>query len=142
MFNPYDQTDFVANYKTKNTLHRFFVNRKGFFMIGDSVVYTPEYTSEELFGTGITTYKSNETTDLNSKNKAESKYQIPGGKYVKVRAIWNYADGQTNGTKYKLIYIDYLSQRKKILWKKNPATIMLRFMAKGSGHGLEVFTKQ
>lgn len=142
IFNPYDRTDFVANYKIKNTLHRFFVNRKGIFMIGDSVVYTPEYTSEELFGTGITTYKSNETTDLNSKNKAESKYQIPGGKYVKVRAIWNYADGEANGLKYKLIYIDYLSQRKKILWKKNPATIMLRFTAKGSGHGLEVFTKE
>lgn len=142
MFNPYDQTDFVANYKIKNTLHRFFVNRAGFFMIGDSVVYTPKYTSEELFGTGVEIYGSNETTDLNSKNKAESKYQIPGGDYVKVRAIWTYSDGQADGLTYKLIYVDYLSQKKKVLWKKHHATIMLRFTAKGGGHGLEVFTEQ
>ena len=141
LFNPYDKTDFIANYKIKNSTQRFFTNREGFFMIGDSIVYAPQYTSEELFGNGITTYGKNEATDANSMNKAETKYQIPGGDYVKVRAIWSYSFVQDATTRinYQYINIEYLSQKKKVLWKKHHATITLKFQAKASGKGLEIY---
>lgn len=141
LFNPYDKTDFIANYKIKNSTQRFFTNREGFFMIGDSIVYAPQYTSEELFGNGITTYGKNEATNANSMNEAETKYQIPGGDYVKVRAIWNYSFVQDATTRinYQYINIEYLSQKKKVLWKKHHATITLKFQAKASGKGLEIY---
>lgn len=144
LFNPYDKTDFIANYKIKNSTQRFFTNREGFFMIGDSIVYAPQYTSEELFGNGITTYGKNEATDANSMNKAETKYQIPGGDYVKVRAIWSYSFVQDATTRinYQYINIEYLSQKKKVLWKKHHATITLKFQAKASGKGLEIYDMQ
>lgn len=144
LFNPYDETDFIANYKVKNTAQRLFTNREGFFMIGDSVVYAPQYTSEELFGNGITTYAKNGATNVgNSTNRAESHYQIPGGKYVKVRAIWNYtlALDKTNNRYYQHINIDFLSQWKKVIWKKHSATITLSVKATSAENCFEIYSK-
>ena len=89
MFEPYDSTDFIAHYKLKGSTYSSFVNRRGVFLIGDSVAHAPVYKAlEEYFGSGISLYGNNEATnEKNDINLAESKYQIPGGDYVKVRAI-------------------------------------------------------
>lgn len=141
IFNPYDSTDFVVNYKVKNTLYRNLVNKQNVFLIGDSVVKCPTYTSEELFGSPITTYGDNITTDRNSINRCESKYQIPGDKYVKVRAIWNFEEQKLSFGNYQYIDIDFLSQWKKIVWKKHHATVILHVKAAGSGNGFEIYDK-
>ena len=85
LFNPYDSTDFIPNYKT--SMYRYFTNRQGIFFIGDSLINVPQYTPEEVFGSPVMALGSNEHTDDTSINKAETKYQIPGGDYVKVRII-------------------------------------------------------
>lgn len=139
MFNPLDSTDFVANYKVKNSIYRSFINRQGVFLIGDSVVQCPVYTSEEFFGSPIATRGSNEVTDRNSINRAESKYQIPNGDFVKVRAIWNFKKQSIANRNYQYIDIDFLSQKKKILWKKHHATVRHHIKASGSGDGLEIY---
>ena len=142
MFNPYDSTDFIANYKVKNTIYRCFVNRQGIFLIGDSVVQCPTYGIEEFFGSSIVTCGDNEATNESSRsNNAESKYQIPGGDYVKVRAIWNFAEQTISNKNFQYIDIDYLSQKKKVLWKKHHATVHLRFKATASGEGIEVYNE-
>ena len=113
MFEPYDSTDFIAHYKLKGSTYSSFVNRRGVFLIGDSVAYAPVYKAlEEYFGSGISLYGNNEATnEKNDINLAESKYQIPG----------------------------YLSQKKKVLWKKHRTMIILRLTASGSGSGFEVY---
>lgn len=141
MFNPYDSTDFVANYKVKNTTYRSFVNKQGIFLVGDSVVKCPTYTLEDFFGSPIAACGDNITTDRNSINRCESKYQIPGGKYVKVRAIWNFEEKKLSFGNYQYIDIDFLSQWKKILWKKRHATVIMHVKASGTGDGLEIYDK-
>lgn len=141
MFNPLDSTDFIANFKVRNPMHRNFANRQGLFLIGDSVVQCPVYTAEEFFGSPIKTRGKNETTDYGSINRAESKYQIPGGDFVKVRAIWNFSKQSVADGNFKYIDIDFLSQKKKILWKKHNSTIRLRVNAQASGRGLEIYDK-
>ena len=83
MFEPYDSTDFIAHYKLKGSTYSSFVNRRGVFLIGDSVAHAPVYKAlEEYFGSGISLYGNNEATnEKNDINLAESKYQIPGGDY-------------------------------------------------------------
>lgn len=139
MFNPLDSTDFIANFKVRNPMYRSFANRQGVFLIGDSVVHCPVYTSEDFFGLPIKTRAKNEVTDYGSINRAESKYQIPGGDFVKVRAIWNFTKLSVADGNFKYIDIDFLSQKKKILWKKHNAKVILRFNAVGSGRGIEVY---
>lgn len=97
MFEPYDSTDFIAHYKLKGSTYSSFVNRRGVFLIGDSVAHAPVYKAlEEYFGSGISLYGNNEATnEKNDINLAESKYQIPGGDYVKVRAIPRFIELQT-----------------------------------------------
>lgn len=142
MFNPYDSTDFVANCKVKNTTYRDLANKQGVFLIGDSVVKCQRYTLEEFFGSPIATYKGdNITTDRNSINRCESKYQIPNGDYVKVRAIWNFEEKKLSHGNYQYIDIDFLSQKKKVLWKKHHARVILQIKATGSGNGLEIYDK-
>ena len=121
MFEPYDSTDFIAHYKLKGSTYSSFVNRRGVFLIGDSVAHAPVYKAlEEYFGSGISLYGNNEATnEKNDINLAESKYQIPGGDYVKVRAIPRFIELQTIENKnYLSLGFDYLSQKKKVLWKK------------------------
>lgn len=112
------------------------------FLIGDSVAYAPVYKAlEEYFGSGISLYGNNEATnEKNDINLAESKYQIPGGDYVKVRAIPRFIELQTIENKnYLSLGFDYLSQKKKVLWKKHRTMIILRLTASGSGSGFEVY---
>ena len=140
MFNPYDSTDFVANYKVQNPLYRNLANKQGLFLIGDSVINCSTYTLNNLFGSSITTYGDNIATGENNLNKAESKYQIPGGDYVKVRAIPTFiATEIISGKYYKQVGFDYLSQKKKVLWKKHHGRIHLRLTATGSGNIFEVY---
>lgn len=142
MFEPYDSTDFIAHYKLKGSTYSSFVNRRGVFLIGDSVAHAPVYKAlEEYFGSGISLYGNNEATnEKNDINLAESKYQIPGGDYVKVRAIPRFIELQTIENKnYLSLGFDYLSQKKKVLWKKHRTMIILRFTASGSGSGFEVY---
>ena len=86
-------------------------------------------------------YGNNEATnEKNDINLAESKYQIPGGDYVKVRAIPRFIELQTIENKnYLSLGFDYLSQKKKVLWKKHRTMIILRLTASGSGSGFEVY---
>ncbi|WP_279179004.1 DUF4848 domain-containing protein [Parabacteroides johnsonii] len=136
MFNPYDSTDFVANYKVQNPLYRNLANKQGLFLIGDSIIKCPLYTLEELFGSPIAVCGDNiVTTEENSTNEAESKYQIPGGDYVKVRARWHFLPISI----YIYNEIDYLSQKKKVLWKKHHATIILTYEIKSSSSPFEAY---
>lgn len=140
MFNPYDSTDFIANYKVKNAIYRKLANKKGLFLIGDSVAKCPVYTLEEFFGSPIMTYKENTaTTEENSTNEAESKYQIPGGDYVKVRAQWHFLQISNSGKNFMYSEIDYLSQKKKVLWKKHHATVILTYEIKESSNPFEAY---
>lgn len=140
IFNPYDSTDFIANYKVKNTIYRKLANKKGLFLVGDSVAKCPMYTLEEFFGSPIVTYKENTaTTEANSTNEAESKYQISGGDYVKIRAQWHFLPTSISGTNYIYNEIDYLSQKKKVLWKKHHATIILTYEIKNSSSPFEAY---
>lgn len=112
------------------------------FLIGDSLAHAPVYKAlEEYFGSGISLYGNNEATnEKNDINLAESKYQIPGGDYVKVRAIPRFIELQTIENKnYLSLGFDYLSQKKKVLWKKHRTMIILRLTASGSGSGFEVY---
>lgn len=127
LFNPYDSTDFIPNYKT--SMYRYFINRQGIFFIGDSLINVPQYTPEEVFGSPVMALGSNEHTDDTSINKAETKYQIPGGDYVKVRIIPEFVG-------YTLDYLnrqlgvfgaELLSQKKKVLWKKHHADVFLSY---------------
>lgn len=139
MFNPYDSTDFVANYKIKNSIYRRLVNRQGLFLIGDSTVKCPLYTSYDLFGTSIVAYGDNIATGEGNMNKAESKYQN-GGDYVKVRAIPTFVITEIiSGKYYKRVGFDYLSQKKKVFWKKHHGRIHLRLTATGSGNVFDIF---
>lgn len=140
MFNPYDSTDFIANYEVQNPVYRDIANKQGLFLIGDSVVKCPLYTLEELFGSPISLCGDNiVTTEENSTNEAESKYQIPGGEYVKIRARWNFLPTSISGTNYIYNEVDYLSQRKKVLWKKHHATIILTYEIKASSSPFEAY---
>ena len=133
---------YIAHYKLKGSTYSSFVNRRGVFLIGDSVAYAPVYKAlEEYFGSGISLYGNNEATnEKNDINLAESKYQIPGGDYVKVRAIPRFIELQTIENKnYLSLGFDYLSQKKKVLWKKHRTMIILRLTASGSGSGFEVY---
>lgn len=134
LFNPYDSTDFIPNYK--NSMYRYFINRQGLFLIGDSVVNVPQHSIEEIFGSTITTLGSNEHTSTSSINKAETKYQIPGGDYVKVRAIPEYVGFYLNAAKKSVgVYgLELLSQKKKVLWKKHHADIFLTYNLKSVGY--------
>lgn len=90
------------------------------FLIGDSVAYAPVYKAlEEYFGSGISLYGNNEATnEKNDINLAESKYQIPGGDYVKVRAIPRFIELQTIENKnYLSLGFDYLSQKESFMEK-------------------------
>ena len=129
LFNPYDSTDFVANYKI-SSIFQGFANRQNRYLIGDSLVKCPVYSLYDLFGPAIEMYGKNEATDENSMNKAESKYQIPGGDYVKVRAIPQLVGVDAGG--FMAVGFDYLSQKKKVLWKKHHGRIHLRLTAYGS----------
>ena len=89
-------------------------------MIGDSVAHAPVYKAlEEYFGSGISLYGNNEATnEKNDINLAESKYQIQGGDYVKVRAIPRFIELQTIENKnYLSLGFDYLSQKRKFYGK-------------------------
>ena len=133
---------YIAHYKLKGSTYSSFVNRRGVFLIGDSVAHAPVYKAlEEYFGSGISLYGNNEATnEKNDINLAESKYQIPGGDYVKVRAIPRFIELQTIENKnYLSLGFDYLSQKKKVLWKKHRTMIILRLTASGSGSGFEVY---
>lgn len=141
IFNPYDSTDFIANYKLKISSHRDFANRKGVFLIGDSVVVSPNYTLEEFFGSPVSAYGDNEATNTESINEAESKYQIPGGDYVKIRLRLRWDDEINN---VKFITLDYLSQKKKVVWKKHNATIYAHITGKeasGNFWGIRINNK-
>ena len=57
----------IAHYKLKGSTYSSFVNRRGVFLIGDSVAHAPVYKAlEEYFGSGISLYGNNEAT--NEKN--------------------------------------------------------------------------
>ena len=68
LFNPYDSTDFIPDYKTE-VMYRSFVNRNGVFLIGDSLVHPTERTIENLFGSPIMLLGDNITTDESSLKK-------------------------------------------------------------------------
>lgn len=106
MFEPYDSTDFIAHYKLKGSTYSSFVNRRGVFLIGDSVAHALVYKAlEEYFGSGISLI---ELQTIENKN-------------------------------YLSLGFDYLSQKKKVLWKKHRTMIILRLTASGSGSGFEVY---
>lgn len=133
LFNPYDSTDFIPNYKV-TSICKNFANKQGMFLIGDSVVYAPTRTEEDVYGSPIMIYGDNEQTDMNSLNKAESKYQIPDGEYVKVRAI-----PEILGFRYPApfeimdIGIELISQKKRsIFWRAHHADIYLTYNLKST----------
>lgn len=134
LFNPYDSTDFIPDYKTE-VMYRSFVNRNGVFLIGDSLVHPTERTIENLFGSPIMLLGDNITTDESSLNKAETKYQIPGGNYVKVRAIPSLDGEQWNDYKEWCVNFSFelLSQKKKVLWKQHNCEIIFTFVANTTG---------
>lgn len=137
MFEPYDSTDFIAHYKLKGSTSSSFVNRKGLFLIGDSVVHVPVYESlEEYFGSGISFYDMS-TTEASSTNEAEAQYTKSDGTLVKVRAIPSLSGGTMwlGGKEYKNVECQLLSQRKKVLWKRHHANVYFRYQLKGSGLG-------
>ena len=140
MFEPYDSTDFIAHYKLKGSTYSPFVNRQGLFLIGDSVVYTAVYESlEEYFGLGISLYGSNGATTESDMNCAEIKYQIPGGDYVKARAIPKFTGSRMiSNQEYRVVSCEILSQKKKVMWKKHHADVYLDYRVKGSGVGFGV----
>lgn len=136
MFEPYDPTDFIAHYKLKGSASSSFVNRKGSFLIGDSVVHAPVYESlEEYFGSGIALYDMS-TSDASSTNQAEAQYTFEGT-LVKVRAIPSVESGTLwlGGKEYKKVNCQLLSQRKKILWKRHHTGVHFRYQLAGSGLG-------
>lgn len=133
LFNPYDSTDFIPNYKVIS-ICKTFVNKQGVFLIGDSVVHAPTRTEKDVFGSPIMTYGDNEQTDMNSVNRAESKYQIPDGEYVKIRAI-----PEILGFRYPApfevmdIGIELISQKKRgIFWRAHHADIYLTYNLKST----------
>lgn len=128
LFNPYDSTDFIPNYKVIS-FSKVFTGRSGIFLIGDSVVYAPTRTEEDVFGSPITIYGDTEATDWDSENHAESKYQIPDGDYVKVRA-----KPAKLSYRYKNNYVfievgmELISQKKKgIFWRAHHADVHLNY---------------
>lgn len=128
LFNPYDSTDFIPNYKV-SFVSKAFVSRKGIFLIGDSVVYVPTRTEEDVFGPSISTYGDNEATNENSINHAETKYQIPDGDYVKVRAKPEMVKVFFEGGVYRMIVgMELISQKKKsIFWRAHHADVYLDY---------------
>lgn len=152
LFEPYDSTNFIAYYKLKAFFYSAFTGRNGIFLIGDSIIHAPIYNSpEEYFGSGITLYSDRDISDERYDTNSAYTQMKPADadkskRLVKVRANWyfsgelKYTDKTTQKvTKYQEIKIDYLSQKKKILWKKHGATIYLRFTATGSGpDGLQI----
>ena len=126
MFNPYDSTDFIPNYKVIS-FSKVFTGRSGIFLIGDSVVYAPTRTEEDVFGSPITTYGDTEATDWDSENHAESKYQIPDGDYVKVRAKpAKLSFRYEGGYEYIEVGMELISQKKKsMFWRAHNSDIHL-----------------
>lgn len=131
LFNPYDSTDFIPNYKT--SMYRYFTNRQGIFFIGDSLINVPQYTSEEIFGSPVMALGTNEHTDYSSKNEAETRYQIPNGDYVRVRVRTNFV-----GLYYDKLHresrvfgFELLSKKKKVLWKKHHADLYMTYKLSG-----------
>jgi len=131
MFNPYDSTDFIPNYKT--SMYNSIVNRQGIFLIGDSVINVPQYTSEYIFGSPIMAVGSNEATDDTSVNKAEIKYNIPGGDYVKARVLIKFVGFNYDNLnrESRVFGFELLSQKKKVLWKKHHADLYLTYKLEG-----------
>lgn len=127
MFNPYDSTDFIPNYKT--SMYRSFTNRQGLFLIDDSVVNVPQYTSEYIFGSPIITLGSNEHTEYSSINKAETKYNLSNGDYVKARVLIQFVglDYDNLHRESRIFGFELLSQKKKVLWKKHHADLYLTY---------------
>lgn len=131
MFNPYDSTDFIPNYKT--SMYNSIVNSQGIFLIGDSVINVPQYTSEYIFGSPIMTVGSNGSTDYTSINKAEIKYNIPGGDYVKARVLIKFVGFNYDNLnrESRVFGFELLSQKKKVLWKKHHADLYLTYKLEG-----------
>ncbi len=131
MFNPYDSTDFIPNYRA--SMYRYLINRQGLFLIGDSVVNVPQYTPEYIFGSPIMALGSNESTDYNSINKAEIKYQIPNGDYVKARVLIEFVGVSYDNLhrESRVFGFELLSQKKKVLWKKHHADLYLTYRLEG-----------
>ena len=154
MFEPYDSTNFIAHYKLKELQYSAFTGKDGTFLIGDSVIYAPVYNSpEEYFGSGIVLYADEERSDEKyDTNTAYAQIKPADAdkskRLVKIRAKWYFSgekividriNNVDREYKYQEIKIDFLSQKKKILWKKHRATIYVRLTATGSGpNGLEV----
>lgn len=145
MFEPYDSTDFIAHYKLQLPAYSAYVNRDGFFLIGDSVVRPAVYTDlTEYFGNGITLYADEERSDKDNGDTNTAYAQIKPAdsdrkkKLVKIKVTVKWGGEISEKispaiTKYyQKIYIDYLSQKKKVLWKKHNATIYIRFNMSGS----------
>ena len=131
----------------------YALNNKGLYYVRVSREPVPIiYNSpEEYFGSGITLYSDRDISDERYDTNSAYTQMKPADadkskRLVKVRANWyfsgelKYTDKTTQKvTKYQEIKIDYLSQKKKILWKKHGATIYLRFTATGSGpDGLQI----
>ena len=153
MFEPYDSTDFIVHYKLQLPAYSAYVNRDGFFLIGDSVVRPAVYTDlTEYFGNGITLYADEERSDKDNGDTNTAYAQIKPAdsdrkkKLVKIKVTIKFGEELKFGNPaipYKTIYLDYLSQKKKILWKKHGATIFLRLNVSGSGeHGAEAYIIQ
>lgn len=130
-YNPYDSTDFIPHYKI--SMNKSFTNKKGIFMIGDSVIKVPNKKIEEVFPESIVLLKENENTDYNSINFAETKYQIPGGDYVKVHAKASFI-GVTyrNGREFRVFGFELQSKKKKVLWKRHHADVIWNYNLTGS----------
>lgn len=148
IFNPYDSTDFIPHYKLENPSECIFANRSGVFLIGDSVVHSSTFSSiEKYFGSGITFYAdeeaSNEQTDVNTAySQIKPADSDRNKRLVKIR-VRIYFSGEEavkdgiNTYNYQRISLDYLSQKKKILWKKHHTNIHTRLNV--SGEGLQVW---
>ena len=138
IFNPYDSTDFIPHYKLENPSECIFANRSGIFLIGDSVVHSSTFSSiEKYFGSGITFYAdeeaSNEQTDVNTAYSQIKPADSNNKKrLVKVRVRIYFGGEESMGNfKYQRINLDYLSQKKKILWKKHHTNIHTRLNISG-----------
>lgn len=144
IFDPYDSTNFIPHYKLENPSQCIFTNRSGIFLIGDSIVHSPVFSSiEEYFGSGIAFYAdeeaSNEKTDVNTAysqiKPADSNRKK---RLVKVRVrIYFSGEESMENFKYQRINFDFLSEKKKILWKKHHTNIHTRLNV--TGENLQVW---
>lgn len=79
------------------------------------------------------TLGSNEHTEYNSMNKAEIKYQIPNGAYVKARVLIQFVGFSYDNLhrESRVFGFELLSQKKKVLWKKHHADLYLTYKLEG-----------